>query len=165
MIYVTVGTMFLDFPRLVLKMDEIACATGERVVVQTGLGRTLPRACEYFDFRPRADVLAIQCEARVIVCHAGIGSVIDALSTRRPLLVVPRLKRFREHMNDHQLDVAQAVENRGWGRMVLDIDALPAACADPPAVPESYRPAQHRLVEAVRDTVERVTARVAGGAE
>lgn len=163
MIYVTVGTMFLDFPRLILKMDEIAQVTGERVIVQTGLGRTLPKACEHFDFKPREDVLAIQREARVIVCHAGIGSVMDALSTRRPLLVVPRLKRFREHMNDHQLDVAQAVENRGWGRMVSDIETLPAACADPPPVPEVYRPAQHRLVEAVRDAVERVAARAAGG--
>jgi UDP-N-acetylglucosamine transferase subunit ALG13 len=160
MIYVTVGTMFLDFPRLVLKMDEIAQATGERVVVQTGLGQTLPQACEHFEFKPREDVLAIQREARVIVCHAGIGSVMDALSTRRPLLVVPRLKRFREHMNDHQLDVAQAVENRGWGRMVLNMDDLPAACANPPEVPETYQPAQHRLVEAVREAVERVAARV-----
>lgn len=162
MIYVTVGTMFLDFPRLILKMDEVAQVTAERVVIQIGMGQTLPRHCEHFDFRTHEEVLAIQREARVIVCHAGIGSVLDALRVRRPLIVVPRRKKFNEHMTDHQLDVAEAVERRGWGRMILDMDDLPGACADPPPVPLSYHPAQHRLVSAVRDVVERVAARGGG---
>jgi len=158
-IYATVGTMFLDFPRLIHKMDAIAQETGERVIIQVGLGNTVPKFCEYFDFKPRQEVLALQREARLIVCHAGIGSVIDALEVRRPLVVVPRLKRFNEHMSDHQLDIAQAVQRRGWGRMVCDIDDLAGACAHPPAVPEVYRPARHRLVAAVREMVERVAAK------
>ena len=161
MIYVTVGTMFLGFPRLVSKMDEIAGETGERVIVQTGLGKTLPEHCEHFDFKPREEVLAIQREARVIVCHAGIGSALDALQSRRPFIIVPRLKRHGEHMNDHQLDVAEAVQRRGWGRMVTEVSELPEACAHPPPVPESYRPAKERLVASVREVVERVSARKA----
>lgn len=158
MIYVTVGTMFLDFPRLIRKMDDIARKTNERVVVQTGLGTTFPEYCEHFDFKSREEVLALQREARVIVCHAGIGSVMDALRARRPAIVVPRLKKFNEHMTDHQIDVARAVESRRWGRMVFDIDDLDEACAKPPPVPENYRPATARLVSAVRDAIERVAA-------
>lgn len=158
MIYVTVGTMFLDFPRLIRKMDDIARKTGERVIVQTGLGITFPHECEHFDFKSREEVLALQSEARVIVCHAGIGSVMDALRARRPAIVVPRLRKFNEHMNDHQLDVAKAVQARGWGRMILDIDELDDACASPPPVPEGYCPAGDRLVSAVRDAIERVAA-------
>lgn len=158
MIYVTVGTMFLDFPRLILRADEIAAETGERVLVQIGLGKTLPEHCEYFDFKPRDEVLALQREARVIVSHAGIGSVLDALTAKRPLVVVPRLRRFNEHMTDHQMDVAEAVEGRGWGRMVLDMADLAEACASPQPAPQSYRPAKSRLVSAVRDVVERVAA-------
>jgi len=157
-IYVTVGTMFLDFPRLIRKMDEIAGKTGELVCIQTGLGRTYPKNCEHFDFKSREEVLALQRDARVIVCHAGIGSVMDALRARRPLIVVPRLKKFNEHMNDHQLDVAKAVQTRGWGRLVLDIDDLDEACAMPPPVPENYKPARDRLIGAVRECVERVAA-------
>ena len=159
MIYVTVGTMFLDFPRLIRKMDEIAGKTGELVVIQTGLGTTFPKNCDHFDFRPREVVLALQSRARVIVCHAGIGSVMDALRARRPAIVVPRLKKFNEHMNDHQLDVAMAVQARGWGRMILDIDDLEQACALPPPIPAKYSPATARLVSAVRDAIERVAAK------
>jgi len=158
MIYATVGTMFLDFPRLIHKMDAITEATGERVVVQIGLGKTIPAHCEHFDFKPREDVLALQREARVIVCHAGIGSVLDALEVRRPLVVVPRLKQFNEHTNDHQLDIAAAVERRGWGRAVRDIADLAEACAHPPPVPASYRPAKRQLIAAIRETVDRIAA-------
>ena len=94
----------------------------------------------------------------MIVSHAGIGSVLDALTAKRPLVVVPRLRRFNEHMTDHQMDVAEAVQSRGWGRMVLDMADLAEACASPQPVPQSYRPAKSRLISAVRDVVERVAA-------
>lgn len=159
MIYVSVGTMFLDFPRLILKMDEIARATGERVVVQTGMGKTLPAFCEHFDFRPRDEVLALQREARLVVCHAGIGCVMDALQLERPLIVVPRLKCHNEHMNDHQLDLARAVERRAWGKMALDVETLPQLCAEPPHAYEDYKPAKERLLSAIRDMVEETASR------
>lgn len=157
MIYVTVGTMFLDFGRLVRAVDAIARDTGERVVLQTGMGTTLPRHCEHFTFKPREEVLGIQREARVIVCHAGIGCVSDALHAERPLIVVPRRKRFGEHLDDHQLELARAVSDRGWGRMIDDIAELAAACADPPPARVGYRPAAAPLLAALRDDIERLT--------
>jgi UDP-N-acetylglucosamine transferase subunit ALG13 len=159
MIYVTLGTMFLDFPRLILKMDEIAATTGERIVIQTGMGDTIPVHCEYFDFRPREEVLSLQREARVVVCHAGIGTVSEVLTAKRPLIVVPRLKRYTEHMNDHQLDLARAVERRGWGRMILDVAELESACAAPPRAYSGYAPARVQLVDAVRTMVIGVALR------
>jgi UDP-N-acetylglucosamine transferase subunit ALG13 len=161
MIYVSVGTMFLDFPRLILKMDEIAATTGERVVIQTGMGDTIPVHCEYFDFRPREEVLSLQREARAVVCHAGIGTVSEVLTAKRPLIVVPRLKRYNEHMNDHQLDLAGAVERRGWGRMILDVADLESACAAPPPAYSGYTPARSQLVDAVRTLVNDVARRKA----
>lgn len=159
MIYATVGTMFLDFPRLIHALDAIARDTSEEVVIQIGLGKTFPQHCTHFDFKPREAVLALQRDARVIVCHAGIGSVIDALESRKPFLVVPRLKRFNEHMSDHQIEIAEAVQRRGWGRAIMDITDLPQACATPPPVPTQYRPARDRLIAAIRTNVEEITNR------
>ncbi|MBI2423145.1 MAG: beta-1,4-galactosyltransferase [Candidatus Hydrogenedentes bacterium] len=165
MIYVTLGTMFLDFTRLVEKMDQIAAATGEEVMMQIGLSRKTPRHCRSFDFKPREAVLEIQRNARVIVAHGGIGAALDALEVRRPLVMVPRLKRFGEHMNDHQIEVAEAMERRGWGRMILNIDELDEACASPPSVPGTYEPAKAPLIAAVRAMVTRVAVRKAAGAK
>lgn len=156
MIYVTLGTMFLGFDRLVEAVDSIAETSGEQVIVQTGLSQERPRHCAWFDFLPHEDVLAIQRHARVIVGHAGIGTVLDALAVKRPLIVVPRLKRYGEHMNDHQMEIAEAVARRGWGRMVLDVEELAEACARPPAAPVDYRPNKAPLIAAIRNAVERI---------
>lgn len=154
MIYVTVGTMFLDFPRLIRKMDEIAAATDEKVIMQKGMGSETPTHCEWFDFRPYDEVVDLQREARVVVCHAGIGCVCDALRAKRPLIVVPRQKRFNEHTNDHQLELARAVQERDWGRMILDINDLEGACRNPPPAYENYSPARSPLVADLRQAVQ-----------
>ncbi|MDZ4860629.1 MAG: glycosyltransferase [Candidatus Hydrogenedentes bacterium] len=159
MVYVTVGTMFLDFARLVTAVDAIARATGEHVIVQTGMGTTIPEQCEHFAFKPREEVLAIQRDARVVVCHAGIGCVSDALRLGRPLIVVPRRKHFNEHMNDHQLELARAVEARGWGRSVLDINDLSAACANPPLPHGNYAPASAPLIASLRQFIAQLPKR------
>jgi len=160
MIYVTLGTMFLGFDRLVEAVDAIAEDTGEQVILQLGNASRHPSHCEWFEFLPREECLDIQRHARVIVGHAGIGTAIDALSVQRPFIVVPRLKRYNEHMNDHQLEIAEAVQRRGWGRMVLDIKDLAEACAHPPEVPKNYAPNKEPLIATVKAMVDRV----AGGA-
>ncbi|MEK7792977.1 MAG: glycosyltransferase [Candidatus Hydrogenedentota bacterium] len=155
MIYVTVGTMYLDFARLINKMDAIAERTDEQVIIQTGLSPTKPHHCEHFDFRPRAETLDLQRNARVIVAHAGIGAVLDALSVKRPFILVPRLQHFGEHNNDHQMDLAHAVEMRKWGRAITNIDDLDGAVASPLPAPLNYRPDKPRLIRATRDLIER----------
>lgn len=149
MIFVTVGTMHLDFARLIRAMDDIAARTGERVVIQTGLAATKPAHAEHFAFKQREEIAALIAEARVVVTHAGIGSVIDVLKAERPLIVVPRLKRHNEHNTDHQLDLAEAVERRGWGRMVLDVAELSGLCTAPPPAYVGYTPAKAPLIDAV----------------
>lgn len=162
MIYVTLGTMFMPFDRLVNAMDRIAASTDEEIIIQRGLSKIEPTHCTYFDFKGHDAVLEIQREARVIVAHAGIGATMDALAVRKPLLLVPRLKRYDEHMNDHQLEIAKAMEQRGWGRMILDVAALDGACAIPPVPAESYTPAKAGLVNTLRGWVDQVAA---GGGE
>lgn len=160
MIYVTVGTMFMDFPRLINAMDAIAKDTGEEIIVQRGMGKTIPANCESFDFKPHEEVIAIQRDARLVVAHAGIGCAIDALHLHKPLIVVPRRKQFEEHMDDHQLQIAEVIVRRGWGKAIHDIGDLADACTNPPAPAESYEPSVHRMIVAVRDVVDRVAAGV-----
>jgi len=127
MIFVTVGTHHDPFTRLVNAMDSIAGDSGERVIIQRGLTPYDAQSAETFDFRPREEIIKLCQEARVIVTHAGIGSIIEALNSGTPLIVVPRLKRHGEHNTDHQLDLARAVEKRNWGRVILDVEELAAA--------------------------------------
>jgi exopolysaccharide biosynthesis glucuronosyltransferase PssE len=155
MIYGTVGTMHKDFARFIRAVDDFAQEADEKVIIQTGLDSTVPQHADHFDFRSRDEVLELQRNARVIVTHAGIGSVIDALQCGKTLIVVPRLRRHGEHNNDHQLDLARAVERRGWGRMVTELSELPEALTSPPSPYADYAPAKDALVDAVRAVVLR----------
>ena len=156
MVNATVGTMFLDFPRLLNKIDSIAGKTDEKFIVQTGMSELTLDHCECFDFKSHDEILELQRQARVVICHGGIGAMLDALKCRVPIVVVPRLKRYKEHMNDHQLDIAKAIERRGWGRMIVDIEDLDDACANPPSVPEQYQPAKAQLIKSVKKIVDEI---------
>jgi UDP-N-acetylglucosamine transferase subunit ALG13 len=58
--------------------------------------------------------------ARVVVMHAGVGSIIAALSTGTPPVVVPRLHRFGEAVDDHQLEFGRRADAAGLVRLVED---------------------------------------------
>lgn len=124
MIFVTVGTHNQGFGRLVKKMDEIAREMEEEVVIQRGHTSYEPRHARFFDFASREEMEEWVTKAQIIVTHGGAGSIIFALSKNKPVVVVPRLKRYGEHVNDHQIELARALEKEGRVRAVLDVEDL-----------------------------------------
>lgn len=107
MIFVTVGTQ-LPFDRLVEAMDRWAREhPAEPVIAQVGSTRaTFPN----LDARPwfsRRDHDRLLRDARVVVAHAGMGSVLTALGAGVPIVIMPRLARLGEHRDDHQLETAR----------------------------------------------------------
>lgn len=127
MIFVTVGTHTQGFDRLVKKADELARSLKEEVVIQRGNTAYEPSHASYFDFASRDEMQKAVEKARVIVSHGGAGSIIFALSAGKPVIVVPRLTGYGEHVNDHQLELARALEREGKVKAVYDVEELGAA--------------------------------------
>ncbi len=125
MIFATVGGM-RGFERLVRQMDVIAGELEEQVMMQIGSTDYEPRNCDYFTFMSRNDMKKLYADARVIVSHAGTGSILTALEHNKPLVLVPRLKKYGEHIDDHQLEIARDMESRGV-TVVYDIGKLQSA--------------------------------------
>lgn len=112
MILLSVGTQF-PFPRLVNAVD---CWAKEqknvRVVAQIGAETTtFPHYIEYFDFMPAGEFEKLQQECDLMVSHAGIGSIMKAIEFKKPIIIMPRLQRMKEHRNDHQLSSARYLFN------------------------------------------------------
>jgi len=125
LIFVSVGNHYLGFDRLVKKMDEIAGEINEKVIMQIGCSRYKPFNAEYFDFIDNfEEILRLNREARVVVSHAGAGSIITALNQETPIIIVPRLKVFKEHLDDHQLEIANAFSNNKNVRVVHNVESL-----------------------------------------
>jgi UDP-N-acetylglucosamine transferase subunit ALG13 len=157
MIFVTVGTSQFPFDRLVAAVDDFA--HGEEVVVQRGASSVEPKRARSVPFMPYHEVAQHIQRARVVVTHAGVGSILLALQAGRRPLVVPRLARHGEAVDDHQVRTAQALAEHG--RVVLvedvrrlgDLVARDAQSSGPPA------PDSSRLAEEVRDYALRALGR------
>ncbi len=114
MIFVTVGSMF-PFDRLIKAIDEQVAAGQivEEVVAQIGSGSYEPQSIKFERFMEKAEFESLLGAADVVVSHAGIGSIATALNLGKPMLVLPRLKRYGEHVNDHQVATARKYQELG----------------------------------------------------
>lgn len=63
----------------------------------------------------------------VFVSHAGMGNVLLAAQLNKPLIIMPRRARFGEHINDHQIDTAQAFAHRAGITIVHNAEELETA--------------------------------------
>jgi UDP-N-acetylglucosamine transferase subunit ALG13 len=125
LIFVTVGNHNQRFDRLIKKMDEIAGKIDEKVIMQIGHTNYKPVNAEYFSFVDSfEEILRLNRDSRVVVSHAGAGSIVTALKQKTPVIVVPRLKKYNEHMNDHQLEIAHAMSDDKNVTVVYDIESL-----------------------------------------
>lgn len=124
MIFVTVGTQ-LPFPRLASAMDAFAANAREPVIAQLGPD---PQARPHLDRRERlapAEFDRVFGQARVVVAHAGIGTILSARRLGRPLVLLPRRHALGEHRNDHQMATARQVEELPGIHVAWETDALP----------------------------------------
>lgn len=126
MILVTVGTQ-LGFDRLIRIMDEIASHLPTTVVAQIGAGSFIPRNMQYHRRLEPSRFLELVENARVIVGHAGVGTVLAAEKYRKPLIVFPRSAGLGEHRNDHQAATASALASRQGISVATDRDELERA--------------------------------------
>jgi beta-1,4-N-acetylglucosaminyltransferase len=128
MIFVTVGTIF-PFERLLRAVDG-ACDGGlinEEIYAQIGDSRYKPRNFKYAASVPKDEFDRCLAKASFVIGHAGMGTITAALENNKPLLVMPRLKKFDEHVNDHQVGIAKRFEQAGLLVAAYDADEL-AAC-------------------------------------
>jgi UDP-N-acetylglucosamine transferase subunit ALG13 len=133
--FVTVGSSHLPFPRL---MDALEALPGDGLVVQHGPAPPPSQAAVTVDFLPFEAVQDHMARAEIVLCHAGVGSIMTALRLGHVPVVVPRLRRFAETVDDHQLELAAALDAVGRVVLVQDLDRLPQHLATaPPRRPPS----------------------------
>jgi len=147
MIFVFVGTHNQQFNRLIREIDGLAGQKiKERIFVQTGNSTFKPKNCGSVRFMEYKDYIKKIREASLIVCHGGSGAVIDSLNEGKPLVIVPRLKKFGEHTNDHQTDLAFAMQKKGRAVAVIEIrdlfNAIKKARSIKPVRQKNLRPAK-----------------------
>ena len=131
MIFLTVGTQF-PFDRLVKAVDA-AAETGricDEIYAQIGDSAYRPRNFEYMKFLEKRSFDDCVRKASHIISHAGIGTITMAMDNNKPILVMPRLKRYGEVVNDHQVAIARRFEQMGYIFAVYDTDRFQQKIAE-----------------------------------
>ena len=125
MIFVTVGTHEQQFNRLVEYMDKWAAEHNEEVVIQSGYSTYEPKNCKWQKLFPYQEMSKMIADARIVITHGGPSSFIAPLQIGKTPMVVPREKRYDEHVNDHQVKFCKEVESRmGTIVVVEDVEKL-----------------------------------------
>lgn len=93
-------------------MDEIALRIPREIVIQKGYSKYVPQNTKYFDFVPANTAMEYIQKSELVISHAGMGTIILSKQYGIPIIIFPRRKIHKEHVNDHQMEIAQVLEER-----------------------------------------------------
>ena len=119
MILVTLGTHDHPFARLLERVGQLT--DEHELVIQHGHTPARPGLpARWIRFAGYDEMRELMRSATAVVSHAGVGTILTALSVGQTPVVVPRLRRYGEHVDDHQLQIARELERSG--HVVASVD-------------------------------------------
>jgi beta-1,4-N-acetylglucosaminyltransferase len=124
MIFVTIGMSNYGFDRLLREVDKITPLLDEEVIIQIGHSKYKPINCSFFTFVSSEQMKKYYENSKIIISHGGIGSILNALYNQKILIVVPRLQKFGEIIDDNQLEISNYLERKNKIIAVYDIKNL-----------------------------------------
>jgi UDP-N-acetylglucosamine transferase subunit ALG13 len=125
MIFVSVGTHEAPFDRMLRAV--YALGLDEELVVQYGPSAVRDDRAEQVDYVPFDTVVENIRNARAVVMHAGVGSVMISLANGKRPIVMARRREYGEHVDDHQVELARRMQGAGLVTFVETVDELRAA--------------------------------------
>lgn len=72
------------------------------------------------DFLPPDEFNSLFAKARLIVAHAGMGTIISAMQQNKPIIVFPRIAALGEHRNEHQMATARQMDKMKYVHVAYD---------------------------------------------
>lgn len=126
MIFVTLGTQDKEFPRLLEAIDK-AIEKGEikeKVIVQAGNTKYKSENMEIFDLISPDEFNKYIDNCDILITHGGVGSIITAVKKGKKVIAAARLKKYKEHVNDHQKQIIKEFEHEGYLLELKDFNQI-----------------------------------------
>lgn len=116
MIFVTLGTQDKTFKRLLEDIDKWANKNKikEKIIVQAGFTKYESKNMEIFDLLDKDDFDKYIKECDLLITHGGVGSILTGLKNNKKVIACPRLAKYNEHMNDHQVQIIKRFTDAGY---------------------------------------------------
>lgn len=124
MIFVTLGTQDKQFVRLLKAVEKLDI--DEEIIMQTGTTdfNSEKKNIKVFNYIPAESFEKYMKESSQVITHAGVGTLVQGLKMHKKLIVAPRLKKYKEHVNDHQIQILETFTDCGYILPLYDFDDL-----------------------------------------
>ncbi len=156
MILVTLGTQDNSFERL-LKEIEHLIETGiiqEKVIVQAGNTKFESNKMKIIDFVSQKELEEFINKASYIITHGGVGSITEALKQNKKIIAVPRKKEYKEHVNNHQMQIVENFNKQGYIIGIQDIEELEKAIKIIPNFkPNKYKTNTQNIIKIIENFI------------
>ncbi|MBP3765876.1 MAG: exopolysaccharide biosynthesis protein [Bacilli bacterium] len=159
MTLVILGTQDKEFTRL-LKMveDEIkkGLIKGE-VIVQAGQTKYKSNYMEILDLIPNTKFNKLIKESDLVITHGGVGSIISALKHNKKVIAVPRLSKYGEHVNDHQLEIVEEFGRLGYIKSATNKRELTKALEEIDSFEGTkYKSNNNKMIKLIEDFIDNI---------
>ena len=157
MILVALGTQDKEFTRLLKKIDELIDRgiIKEEVVVQAGYTKYESKNMKIFDYVSGEEFNDLIDRANYVICHAGVGTIFDCMRHKKKIIAVTRLSEYKEHNNDHQIEIAKEFGRLNYIIPVYDVLKLEDAVKMIDTFkPDEYKSNNHNMVKLVEDFID-----------
>lgn len=115
MIFVVLGTWEMPFTRPLVEIDA-ALRDGlftQPVLVQSGKTLYSSERMQLVPFFDKDELERMYEQASLIICQAGVGSIMLGLRKKKKVISIARLAKFDEHIDDHQLEILDVFSKSG----------------------------------------------------
>lgn len=126
MIFVTLGSQKFQFNRMLVEIDRLIekGKITDEVFAQIGASDYKPKNFKYKDFLTQDEFKDYMKNANLVITHAGTGAIVTALKNDKLVIAIPRLARFGEHVDNHQIQIIDEFKELNFIEPVYEIEQL-----------------------------------------
>ena len=158
MILVLLGTQNNSFHRLLEEIEKLKNkgAIEGKIIVQAGHTKFESKQMELLNLIPKEELDKYIHKADFIITHGGVGSIISAIKANKKTVAVPRIHKYNEHINDHQKQIVQIFNEKGYIIGLKDVLELEAAIKKIDEFkPKKYQQNNEKMLKIISDFIEK----------
>ena len=122
MIFVTLGSQKFQFNRLLKELDKLVedGKIQEEIFAQIGYSDYKPQNFKFKEFMDRDEFQDIMSKSEIVITHGGTGAIITAVKQEKKVIAIPRLAKYGEHVDDHQVQLVEEFEESNLIKAIYD---------------------------------------------
>lgn len=126
MIFVTLGSQKFQMNRLLETLDSLIenKVIQDEIIVQSGACTYTPKYLEVYPFLDKDKFNEYMSKADLVISHGGTGAIVTALKHQKKVIAVPRLAKYGEHVDDHQLQICDTFLNKEYIEVCYEMEDL-----------------------------------------